>query len=258
MTSRDTRFSGAQLDTLTVALQPVMDLRTGRIHGFESLLRGPQGCDVHPRELLRVARREHWLEDLEERAQGLALLAAERFLQGNEILFLNVDSYVPSVERRYPHLVLEVNENSNHSRELLEQLRGNRATLYLDNYGESHGNIESILNMRPRGLKVSPALVHGIAEDKRRFAIARTLVLLSQDLGMELIAKGIESGEDLCAARRAGFLLGQGHYLGRPTLVPNRARMAATATLLRGAVIDTVMSVRSHCVVTPSTVGDTL
>ncbi len=258
MTTSDIVTDKVRLETLTVALQPIMDLRTGRVHGFEALLRGPEGTDIGPRDLLRRARREHWLQELEERAQGLALLAAERFLQGNEILFLNVDSYVPSPRGHYPHLALEIKEGIGVPPNLLAQLQREHFSLYLDDYGESHGNIESILHIRPRGLKLSRSLVRGIADDSRRFAIARTLTALAGELGMELIANGIESGEDLCAARSAGFAYGQGHYLGRPMLAPSRARIAATATLLRGAVIETVMSARHRTPPVSSPAGETL
>ena len=258
MTTLYTATDNVRLDTLAVALQPIMDLRTGRVHGFEALLRGPDGSDVHPKALLRRARKEHWLLELEARAQGLALLAAERFLQGNEILFLNVDSHIPPLRSRYPHLAIEVDETTSTPPELLQRLQQDHFSVYLDNYGEQHGNIESILNLRPRGLKLSGELVRGIADDRRRFAIARSMIQVARDLGMELIAKGIETGEDLCAARRAGFTYGQGHYLSRPKLVPNRRRIAATATLLRGAVIETVTSARHRTGPLPTPVDETL
>lgn len=245
-----------RLEDLTVALQPVMDLRSGRVYGFEALLRGPEGSSVQPRELLRRARREHWLEDLEERAQSLAFQAAERFCKGDELLFLNVESNFPPPEKRYPHLVLEISESTCVRRESAKQVEAEHFNLYLDNYGVSDGNIASILEIRPRGLKLDRSILQGIAQDSRRFAIARTLTMLARDLGMELIAKGIENSEDLCAARRAGFELGQGYYLCRPALAPSRSRIASTGRLLRGTVIESVTSARSRLATSFSPMGD--
>ncbi len=233
-----------RLEDLTVALQPVMELRTGRVHGFEAFLRGRDGCDIRPRELLRRARREHWLDELEERAETLACEAADRYLEGNELLFLNIESKIPPASKRYPHLALEISESTGFDREVLDRLRAEHLDLYLDDYGVSRGNLASILDVQPRGLKIERSIVHGIAQDSRRYAIARTLAALTGDLGMELIAKGIETSEDLCAARRAGFELGQGYYLLRPSLAPSRAKIASTARLLRGTVIEAVTSAR--------------
>ncbi len=255
MTSSLVLPADLRLEELTVALQPVMELRTGRVHGFEAFLRGRDGCDIRPKELLRRARREHWLEDLEERAQTLAMQAADRFLQDGEILFLNIESRIPPAARRFPHLALEISESTGVHRELLDQLHAAHLDLYLDDYGVSRGNLASILDVHPRGLKIERSIVHGIAQDGTRFAIARTLAGLARDLGMELIAKGIETSEDLCAARRAGFELGQGYYLCHPSLAPSRSWIASTGRLLRGTVIESVTSARRRAYPAPP-IGD--
>ena len=236
--------ASVRLEDLTVALQPVLDLRTGNVHGFEALLRGPEGSDVNPPAVFRRARREHWLGELEYRARSLAFEAAERFLQGREVLFLNGDIRFPLPPHRYPYLVLEVSEARNVSRHQVEKLRQEGLDLYLDDYGVSHGNLARILDVRPSGLKVDRSIIRGIAEDGRRFAMARALAALASDLGMDLVAEGIETSEDLVAARRAGFTLGQGYYLGRPTLRPDRQQIDQVSQLLAGMVIDQVTTAR--------------
>jgi EAL domain-containing protein (putative c-di-GMP-specific phosphodiesterase class I) len=236
----------AEIAHLTMALQPVLDLKSGQVFGFEALLRGPAGTDIHPRQLLRQAKRERWLDSLEARAEALAFVAAERFLKDQEVLFINVESLIPSARERYPHTIVQIAEESLLHREWIERLRAAGLGLYIDNYGVDNGSVASILDIRPLGLTLDQSIVQGIAQDNRRFAIARTLNRLARDLGIDVVAKGIETSEDLCAARRAGFKFGQGYYLGRPVLEPSRFRLAATSRLLRGSVLEAVTSARSR------------
>ncbi len=244
MTPSTSLAADVRLEELTVALQPVLDLRTGRVHGFEALLRGPAGSDVNPPALFRRARRERWFGELECRARSLAFEAAERFLQGEEILFLNGDVRIPVATDRYPHVVLEVNEAQDVSHAQVEKITRNGLKIYLDDYGVSHGNLSRIIDISPYGIKVDRSLVRGIAHDSRRFAIAHALANLANDLELELVAEGIETGEDLVAIRRAGFTLGQGYYLGRPQQRPDREELAQVARLLSNMVIERVTSAR--------------
>ena len=248
MTPSNNLATGVRLEDLTVALQPVLDLRTGQVYGFEALLRGPAGSDVNPPALFRRARRERWLGELEHRARTLAFEAAERFLGGEEVLFLNGDIRCPLPPHSYPHLVLEVSEVQDVSLSQVEKLREQGLNLYLDDYGVSHGNLARILDIGPNGLKVDRSIIRGIAEDSRRFAIARALVTLAGDLGIELVAEGIETGEDLIATRRAGFELGQGYYLGRPLLRPDREELNRVEQLLSNMVIENVTAARFRLV----------
>ena len=234
---------------LAVALQPVLQLDTGEVHGFEALMRSRDGGSVHPRQLLRRAQREHWLDELESHLQTLAFRAADHHLRGDEILFLNIACRIPPQEERYRRLMLHIRE-ANCQRDLVD-LQADGLELYLDDYGGSHGNLLSILDIRPEGLVLDRRFIRGISQDAMRFAIARRLNTLAQDLGIALVAKGIETGEDLCAARRAGFTLGQGYYLGRPLLVPSRFRIATIRKLLGGTVLESVTEARSRYVDSP-------
>jgi EAL domain-containing protein (putative c-di-GMP-specific phosphodiesterase class I) len=221
------------LAELTVALQPVLNLRTGNVHGFEALLRGPGGTDVNPPALFRRARREGWAEALEYRARELALQAAHLHLRYKEVLFLNGDARYPIDAASYPHLVLEINEARNVDKRTVEKLQRNGLSLYLDDYGVSHGNLSRLLEMHPSGIKVDRGIIQGIATDPRRFAVARGLALLSNELGISIVAEGIETAEDLAAVIRAGFPYGQGYYLGRPELIPDRYRLSQLRSSIR-------------------------
>ncbi len=236
---------------LAIALQPVLQLDTGDVYGFEALMRSRDGGSVHPRRLLRRAQQENWLDGLESHLETLAFRAADRHLQGDEILFLNVARRIPPQEARYRRLMLHIRE-AECQRDLVARLHADRLELCLDDYGGAHGNLLSILDMRPEGLVLDRRFIHGISQDAIRFAIARRLNTLAQDLGIVLVAKGIETAEDLCAARRAGFTLGQGYYLGRPALVPSRFRLATVRRLLGGTVLESVTEARNRYVGSPS------
>jgi len=241
---------GIDLEQLTAALQPVLDLRNGQVYGFEALLRGPAGSDVQPLSLFRRARREHWHGALEARARSLGFEAAERHLRGTEVLFLNGDIRLPLPAHAYPHLVLEVSESQEVNRSQVEKLRAQGFNLFLDDYGVSQGNLGRILDVQPTGIKVDRSLIRGIAHDHRKFAMARAMSQLCRELGIKLVAEGIETREDLVAACRAGFEYGQGYYLGRPQLVPDRDEIATTSRLLRGLAAERRFMLRRHFLAT--------
>ncbi|MDA8346877.1 MAG: EAL domain-containing protein [Thermaerobacter sp.] len=224
-----------RLDELTVALQPVLNLRTGGVYGFEALLRGPEGCDVNPPALFRRARREGWAEALEYRARGLAVEAANRYLRDKEVLFLNGDVRYPVDPSCYPHLVLEISEARNVDRRVIDKLQRNGLALFLDDYGVSHGNLSRLLEMQPTGIKVDRAIIQGISTDPRRYVVARALATLADDLSIAIVAEGIETAEDLAAVRRVGFGYGQGYFLGQPKLVPDRRYLNQLRHSLREA-----------------------
>lgn len=221
------------LDDLTVALQPVLDLRTGEVHGFEALLRGPEGCDVNPPALFRRARRDGWAEALEFRARELAYAAARRHLLDGEILFLNGDVRYPVDVKSYPHIVLEVSEARNVDRRLIRRLQKEGLALFLDDYGVSHGNLSRLLDLSPAGIKVDRKIIQGIASDHRRLVVASALATLARDLGVAIVAEGIETEEDLLTIRKVGFTYGQGYFLGCPTLTPDRGRLSEMRNYLR-------------------------
>ncbi len=223
------------LTELTAALQPVLNLRTGNVHGFEALLRGPGGNNVNPPALFRRARREGWAEALEYRARELALQAARRHLRYKEVLFLNGDVRYPIDSACYPHLVLEINEARNVDKRTVEKLQRDGLSLYLDDYGVSHANLSRLLDISPSGLKVDRGIIQGIASDPRRFTVAQNLAKLANEHGLSIVAEGIETAEDLSAVINAGFQYGQGYYLGRPELIPDRYRLSQLRSAIRAS-----------------------
>jgi len=238
--------SDVPLDDMCVALQPVLNLRTGRVRGFEALLRGRGGTCVPTLQLYRRARREGWLDALEQRARSLAFASARRHLTGDELLFLNCDVRIPLSEEHYRRLVVEISEPGDIDAGDLDRLRLQGVQVFLDDYGVANGTLGRMLDVQPGGLKLDRSIVRGISRDPRRFCILQAITALSRDLGIDVVAEGIETSEDLVAVRSAGFEYGQGYYLGRPVLAPDRRRLAETAQLLHDTVLDVVTYTRQR------------
>ncbi len=218
--------------SLWMALQPIVDLNDGHIVGHEALVRGqPDSPWSSPREIFAAAERSGREQDLEETCRRLALGAGQR-LRDEERLFLNVDE-------RYAHLPIDVETSQlqpervavelSEQREIVGQVRVLEAiqqwrhrgyAIVLDDYGRGHASLATLLAVQPDMIKVDRQIVRGIPGNARYNVAFTSLVQLTQDLGIELIAEGIERADQVDALRRLGVRLGQGFFLGRPEQHP--------------------------------------
>ncbi|WP_375499440.1 EAL domain-containing protein [uncultured Jatrophihabitans sp.] len=102
----------------------------------------------------------------------------------------------------------------------------------LDDIGTGFSNLARLRDVPVDAIKVDRTLVTGVANDRRAQAIVLALVRLAHDLGIELIAEGVENDADADALVRLGCLRAQGHGIARPMDV------ASLVPLLDRGVID--------------------
>jgi EAL domain-containing protein (putative c-di-GMP-specific phosphodiesterase class I) len=219
------------LSQLTVYLQPVFDLETGKVEGFETLLRphpwsGMAGDWNVPDFYLR-AEAEGFLTLLEETARELAFRAARQHLLRGERLFLNLDERVPlrGMERGVRETVVEVLEGRQLSGEMLAELSRLACPIYLDDFGSGRANLDRLLEIRPAGIKIASQLVRGVAHDKAREALLRAIVEIARAVGADVV-EGVEVPAELETIYRVGIRRAQGFLLGRPVPVPDRKTYA--------------------------------
>lgn len=223
---------------LRAVLQPVMDLRTGRIVGYEALLRGPEGPLEQPDELFRAAEAAGILPALERAARKTALRSGRWVLEQGMELSLNIDARVPLLDDRCPltgllaedgswvrRVVLEVTERTVLNRDLdflsaLERYRAAGGRVALDDLGAGDSGLQALLAVRPDMVKLDRALTAGMDRGGWRLALVEGLVAAAHRVGAVVVAEGIETVEDLRAARRAGVDFVQGYLVGRPSLRP--------------------------------------
>ncbi|MGZ6273902.1 MAG: EAL domain-containing protein [Candidatus Limnocylindrales bacterium] len=223
--------SRSQIDSVIVdraftpVFQPVVQLKSRKVVGFEALTRFRDGM----RPDLRFA---------EAHAAGMGVrletacireqLEASSSLPPGTWLSLNVSpalatAVVPlisSLERADRDIVLEITEHVeiDDYRPLLAALdfvRG-RARLAIDDAGAGYAGLRHILEIRPQFVKLDISLVRHIDTDPARQAMVAGMAHFAAKASCELIAEGIESEGELDELVRLGIPLGQGYLFGKP------------------------------------------
>jgi diguanylate cyclase (GGDEF)-like protein len=224
-------------EPLAVAFQPIVQLITGEVVGYEALGRVAADATISPQTMLDRAHDESTLLDLDHAWRRLALEHVARHHAHDALtFFLNVDTrvvddprFAPGFTRRLcdelgvdpRRLVFELVE---HDRALCGERIGRLLPHYteqgfriaLDDVGAGYASLAAIVRLRPDILKLDKALVTGLGRDPVRCNLVSALADFGRRSGMRVVAEGIETAEDLRAVMRAGVDLGQGWLLARP------------------------------------------
>jgi EAL domain-containing protein (putative c-di-GMP-specific phosphodiesterase class I) len=223
---------------LAVFFQPVLDFDASGWHllALEALVRGPEGTNLRPAEVLFAYVRRKGAETEVDRACATAILAeASRF---GPDLRLNMNVHGVTLERdpgfvRFlaerlatvafdPHrLTMEIVENSASAGgpgfiAALADLRELGVRIALDDIGLGHSNYRMVLEVRPDFLKIDRYLVSGCSVDPCRRAIVGSIGHLAERLGARAVAEGIETARDLRAVLSDGISSIQGFLLSGP------------------------------------------
>ncbi|MCK8826525.1 EAL domain-containing protein [Natroniella acetigena] len=221
---------------VTTLFQPIIELTTGKILGYEALSRGPVNSPLHkPLDLFKVAREANKLFALEKVCRRQALLNFEQF--NNTIdykLFINVD----------PQVVTDQNFRSGTTKKLIDQLSLSQENivieltehtpiedfeafnLALDNYqgyqlaiddtGAGHSGLQSLVSIAYNFIKLDRSLIQGIDHNFVKQALLESIVDFATKVNSTLIAEGIEREEELNLLAELGIDYGQGYFIAPP------------------------------------------
>ena len=225
----------AVLDTggPAMALQPIVDLRSDRVSGFEALARFPREIGWTPDRWFAEAQAVGLGPELEVSAVGAALRLLPRLPEATS-LAVNVSAHTLAASddvarimaRHEPsRLILEITEHErlvldDTTRERLARLRSSGVRVAVDDAGSGYAGLEHILQVSPDVLKLDRVLVQGIAEDPARQAMCDAMVRFTARTGATLVAEGVEADTDLETLRYLGVRHAQGYLLGRPEVWP--------------------------------------
>ncbi|MFF5259160.1 putative bifunctional diguanylate cyclase/phosphodiesterase [Actinomadura viridis] len=225
-------------EQFAVEFQPVVELTTSRVTGVEALLRWWRGSEsVSPEEfigpaeesglmvplgdwVLREACREvaRWRGDSCE--IGLSVnftarqIAAPRFVE-SVAAALEETGLPPralTLEVREEVLVEDAGQNVRR----LSALRDLGVRLAIDDFGTGYASLAYLGQLPVDIIKIDPSFVAGLGSDETLTLLTRTIVRLGSDLGLTVVAEGIERPEQLELLREMGCPRGQGFLVARP------------------------------------------
>jgi EAL domain-containing protein (putative c-di-GMP-specific phosphodiesterase class I) len=216
-------------EDVALAFQPIFDLRKPACLGVETLARFPAPFPTPDRMFLWAEHVGLGLE-LEELIVVQAWPILEQLPPGRFLALNLTPPALVALARRAQRrpdvdlssIVVEVTEHRaidtyGEIRRELEQLRRRGLRLAVDDAGAGYASLRHVLELRPDLLKVDRSLIHGLAGDAARRAAVSSFVTLARDLGALIVAEGVETPEDLDAARALGIDAAQGYLLGRPS-----------------------------------------
>ncbi|MGD0863412.1 MAG: EAL domain-containing protein [Candidatus Limnocylindrales bacterium] len=205
--------------------QPIVDLGSKAIVGYEALTRFDDGAD--PQVVFAEAAALDLGLELETATLQAALAAAEALprsawlnLNASPELIMAGEPLRTILGGRRRRLVLEVTEHAAivdypAFRAAMAAL-GPRVELAVDDAGALFTSLRNILELRPAFVKLDRSLVTGLESDYARHAMIAGLRHFARATGFRLIAEGIETDPELAILRALDVQLGQGFLLGRP------------------------------------------
>src|SRR5829696_3041561 len=216
----------AREGSIVPVFQPVLELATGRVAGYEALARMPDGPLRPPDQWFNQAHRAGLGPALEAAALRAALRATDR--PERTFLAVNVSPGAllsPEVREALPAdlsgIVIELTEHELFSSESaldreLEELRARGARIALDDAGNGYSGLQQIIRVAPDILKLDRSLVDGVHDDPHRFALLEALISFASTTRAAVCAEGVESLEDLAALAGMDVTYAQGWALARP------------------------------------------
>jgi diguanylate cyclase (GGDEF)-like protein len=232
--------------------QPQIDLTSGKVIGAEALIRWQ-----HPqRGLLSPA---HFIPAAEERGLIVAIgvwvlhaacrqirqwqqagmapipiainLSAKHFIQKS--LFNDVVQTLTDYEIPAHCLELELTETSvmqdaKATVATMEELKSVGVLLVLDDFGTGYSSLSQLKGLPLDSIKVDQSFVRGLPDDRDDLAICTAVIAMGQALGMNVIAEGVETREQLAVLRALGCNQAQGYLFAKP-MPPNELFKFVTA-----------------------------
>lgn len=226
-------------DELLLHYQPKVDFKTGRLCGVEALVRWqhaehgfmpPDDFIGHAEQTGLIVPLTTWVLDtaLQQyvgwRHAGLdidiAINLSPRLLHFADLAGM-IEARVAKWRVPPKRLILEVTENAlmldpARARETLQQLRDLGIRIAIDDFGTGYSSLGYLKALSAEELKIDKSFVLNILEDASDRTIVASTIDMAHNLGLKVVAEGIESAEAMQHLKNIGCDVGQGFYIGRP------------------------------------------
>jgi len=221
---------GRAMETLWIAYQPIVSWSKRATFAYEALVRNEEPTLRSPPDLFEAAERLGRLQDLGRAVRDRVARTLDE-QPTSSLLFINLhamelddDSLISAaapLSRHAARVVLEVTERAplEKIRDVtarVGQLRALGYRIAVDDLGAGYAGLTSFAHLEPEVVKVDMSLVRGIDASPMKQKLLRSIVSLCRDLGIEIIAEGVETPEERDALVSVGADLCQGYLFARP------------------------------------------
>jgi len=234
--------------------QPIVNLASGDIVGFEALLRWehPKRGLLGPEEFIPVAEETGLIRELgwwnlreacrqiSEWRTNLAQhpeltisvnLSAKQFLQAN--LVEDIGKLLRELALPAEALKLEITESTVMADpaaavEMLQQIKALGIRLAIDDFGTGYSSLSYLHRFPLDTLKIDRSFISGMSDDGEGMEIARTILPMANNLRLDVVAEGVETLQQVAMLKKLHCKYGQGFYFSKPLSAEG------TATLLAG------------------------
>ena len=228
--------SGPDID-FSMAFQPIVDVRHGILVAYEALARGPHGEPARS-VLDHTLHNNRYAIDQRCREKAIAISAALGILKTAADLSVNFYPnavYEPrqclqrtlqtanAVSFPLNRIIFEVTEveevrSHEHLRKIMKEYQSHGLRVAIDDFGAGHSGLNLLSEFQPDMIKIDQALVHSIHERPVSRSIVKSIVQVCDDLGIHIIAEGVECVEEKQVLCDLGIYTMQGYFFARQAL----------------------------------------
>lgn len=225
---------------LTAVFQPIINMRSACIIGYEGLIRGPSDSPLHSPLNLFQAAAKYGLSGRVERLCREIVLESFVNLNLTGKIFLNVsprcfikksfkEGDTARVMRRLgvspDSVVIELTENQpalgyNLLREATLHYRELGFEVAIDDLGEGFSGLRLWSELRPDFVKIDKHFIQRINQDPVKLQFVRSIQHIAENSGSHVIAEGVETQPELMIIKDLGIEFAQGYYIARPSHIP--------------------------------------
>ena len=218
------------LASLWMAYQPIVDMSTRTVFGYEALLRSGEPALPHPGAVLDAAEQLGRLDDVGRAVRRKAPEPMDRVPPAT-LLFVNLhssdladdtlsspDSPLTAIASR---VVLEITErasldNVTNVRGKVAELRNLGFRIALDDLGAGYAGLTSLAQLEPEFVKLDMSLVRDVHKNPVKRKLVQSMTAMCTDMGIRVVAEGIEVAAERDAVVEMGCDLLQGYLLAKP------------------------------------------
>jgi EAL domain-containing protein (putative c-di-GMP-specific phosphodiesterase class I) len=217
------------LESFYMVYQPILRTRDGSVFAWEALLRTRETAVPGPLAFLEVAERLGRLRELGRRIRTSVARTAGRTrgrvffvnLHADDLLDESLYDPAAALSMLAPEIVLEVTERSPLEsvpdvRERMRRLRELGFRLAIDDLGSGYAGLTSFASLQPDFVKLDRGLVAGLDHEPMKRKLVASIAGVSREMGIAVVAEGIETSAEREAATELGCDLMQGFLFRRP------------------------------------------